>query len=50
MLKADGVGAAVALRAVVVEDDVTKEEDLKSAIEMLSVTDIIGTVLNKSMY
>ena len=35
---------------VVVEDDVTKEEDLKSAIEMLSVTDIIGTVLNKSIY
>jgi capsular exopolysaccharide synthesis family protein len=35
---------------VVVEDDVTKESDLKSAIEMLSVTNIIGTVLNKSMY
>ena len=28
----------------------TKESDLKSAIEMLSVTNIIGTVLNKSMY
>lgn len=35
---------------VVVEDDVTKEADLKSAIDMLSVTNIIGTVLNKSMY
>ena len=35
---------------VVVEDDVTKESDLKSAIEMLSVTNIIGTVLNKSIY
>ena len=35
---------------LVVEDDVTKEADLKSAIEMLSVTNIIGTVLNKSMY
>ena len=35
---------------VVVEDDVTKEADLKSAVEMLSVTNIIGTVLNKSIY
>jgi capsular exopolysaccharide synthesis family protein len=35
---------------VVVEDDVTKESDLKSAIEMLSVTNVIGTVLNKSVY
>jgi capsular exopolysaccharide synthesis family protein len=35
---------------VVVEDDVTKESDLKTAIELLSVTNIIGTVLNKSMY
>jgi Mrp family chromosome partitioning ATPase len=35
---------------VVVEDDVTKESDLKSAIDMLSVTNIIGTVLNKSIY
>lgn len=35
---------------VVVEDDVTKDDDLKSAIDMLSVTDIIGTVLNKSVY
>ncbi|MGB5279446.1 MAG: CpsD/CapB family tyrosine-protein kinase [Gammaproteobacteria bacterium] len=35
---------------VVVEDDVTKESDLQEAIDMLCVTDIIGTVLNKSMY
>lgn len=35
---------------VVVEDDVTKESDLKTAIDMLSVTNVIGTVLNKSMY
>ena len=35
---------------VVVEDDVTKEADLKSAVDMLSVTNVIGTVLNKSMY
>ena len=35
---------------VVVEDDVTKESDLKDAIELLSVTNVIGTVLNKSAY
>jgi protein-tyrosine kinase len=35
---------------VVVEDDVTKESDLKAAIAMLSVTNVIGTVLNKSMF
>jgi capsular exopolysaccharide synthesis family protein len=35
---------------LVLEDDVTKEADMKSAVEMLSVTDIIGTVLNKSKY
>jgi len=35
---------------VVVEDDGTKEQDLRSAIDILSVTDIIGTVLNKSIY
>jgi len=27
-----------------------KEVDLKSAVDMLSVTNVIGTVLNKSMY
>jgi protein-tyrosine kinase len=35
---------------VVIEDDVTKESDLKAAIEILSVTNVIGTVLNKSSY
>ena len=35
---------------VVVEDDTTKEVDLKKAIDLLSVTNIIGTVLNKSKY
>ena len=35
---------------VVVEDDVTNEANLKSAIEMLSVTNVIGTVLNKAIY
>lgn len=35
---------------VVVEDDVTKESELLAAVNMLSVTNIIGTVLNKSEY
>jgi len=35
---------------VVVEDDTTKETDLKKTIDLLSVTNIIGTVLNKSEY
>lgn len=35
---------------IVVEDDVTREQDLKQAIEMMSVTNILGTVLNKSRY
>lgn len=35
---------------IVIEDDVTKESDLKSAVDILSVTNIIGTVLNKSIY
>lgn len=35
---------------IVVEDDVTREEDLRSAVDLLSVTNIVGTVLNKSMY
>ena len=34
---------------MVVEDDETKQSDLKSAIDMLSVTNVIGTVLNKSL-
>lgn len=35
---------------VVVEDDVTKEAELKQTIDLLSVTNIIGTVLNKARY
>ena len=35
---------------VIVEDDTTKEADLKKTIDLLSVTNIIGTVLNKSQY
>ena len=35
---------------IVVEDDVTNTAELKSTISRLSVTNIIGTVLNKSRY
>lgn len=35
---------------IVVEDDITKESNLKSAIDLLSVTNVIGTVLNKAIY
>ena len=35
---------------LVVEDDVTSENDLKASIDTLSTTNIIGTVLNKSIY
>jgi len=35
---------------LVVEDDVTKESELKEAIDLMSSTNIIGTVLNKSKY
>lgn len=35
---------------IVVEDDTTKEADLKHAVDLLSVTNIIGTVLNKARY
>lgn len=35
---------------IVVEDDTTKEADLKHAVDLLSVTNIIGTVLNKVRY
>ena len=35
---------------IVVEDDTTKETELKETIEILSVTNIIGTVLNKVKY
>ena len=35
---------------IVVEDDVTKETELKQAIELMSVTNVLGTVLNKAKY
>lgn len=35
---------------VVIEDDVTKAADLEHSVELLSVTNIIGTVLNKVKY
>jgi len=35
---------------IVVEDDTTKETELKQTIDMLSVTNIIGTVLNKAKF
>ncbi len=35
---------------VVVEDDVTKEIDLINTVDLLSVTNVIGTVLNKARY
>ena len=35
---------------IVVEDDTTKEAELKQTVDLLSVTNIIGTVLNKSKY
>ena len=35
---------------LVVEDDVTKETELQQAIDLMSVTNIIGTVLNKARY
>jgi len=35
---------------LVVEDDVTKESSLKMAVDYLSETNIIGTVLNKAQY
>ena len=35
---------------LVVEDDVTKEIELKQAIDLMSVSNIIGTVLNKARY
>ena len=49
---ADAMSIAPCIDAslIVVEDDVTKESDLKATVDILSVTNIIGTVLNKSMY
>lgn len=35
---------------IVVEDDVTKEADLEQAIDLMSVTNVLGTVLNKAKY
>lgn len=35
---------------VVVEDDTTKISDLKQTVDLLSVTNVIGTVLNKARY
>ena len=35
---------------IVVEDDTTKEIELKQTVDLLSVTNIIGTVLNKAKY
>lgn len=35
---------------IVTEDDVTKESELKHTVELLSVTNVIGTVLNKAKY
>jgi len=35
---------------IVVEDDITKETELKQTVDLLSVTNIIGTVLNKAKY
>lgn len=49
---ADAMSIAPCIDAslLVIEDDVTKQSDLKSAVDILSVTNIIGTVLNKSIY
>ncbi len=35
---------------IVIEDDVTKESDLKQTVDLLSVTNVLGTVLNKAKY
>lgn len=35
---------------IVVEDDMTKESELEQAVELMSVTNILGTVLNKAKY
>jgi len=35
---------------IVVEDDTTKQVELEQAIDLLSVTNIVGTVLNKARY
>lgn len=35
---------------IVVEDDVTKESDLIQAVDLLSTTNVLGSVINKSRY
>ena len=35
---------------IVVEDDSTKQVELEHAIDLLSITNVIGTVLNKARY
>ena len=35
---------------IVVEDDATRESELKHTVELLSVTNVLGTVLNKARY
>lgn len=35
---------------IVVEDDETKQSDLRSSVDMLSTTNIVGTVLNKAEF
>lgn len=49
---ADAMSIAPCIDAslIVIEDDVTKTSDLKAAVDILSVTNVIGTVLNKSVY
>ena len=49
---ADAMSIAPCIDAslLVIEDDVTKESDLKKAVDILSVTNVIGTVINKSVY
>jgi len=35
---------------IVVEDDTTKQVELEQAVELMSVTNVLGTVLNKARY
>ena len=35
---------------LVVEDDTTKQVELEQAIDMMSITNVIGIVLNKARY
>ncbi|MDH5764371.1 MAG: CpsD/CapB family tyrosine-protein kinase [Gammaproteobacteria bacterium] len=49
---ADAMSIAPCIDAslLVIEDGVTKQSDLKKAVDILSVTNIIGSVLNKARY